>query len=57
MDSYIQPDSKTIFIINVFVDDEYFSSYLQNKNELGILSILRGKNMTKLLKVISFRPV
>jgi len=36
MDSYIEPDSKMLFISDVFRDDEYFSSYSQNKIELLI---------------------
>ena len=36
MDSYIEPDSKMLFISDVFRDAEYFSSYSQNKIELLI---------------------
>ena len=37
MASYIKPGSKTFIINDVFRDDDYFSSYLQNGIKLGIV--------------------
>ena len=40
IDSYIKPDTKMFFINDTSEDDEYFSSYSQNKILLGIFLII-----------------